>query len=80
MNTSLLIILFLIAALYILEPEFFGLLPEWLTLWGKMMNLYISRKMLAFRLRRQIAKDRKEFDRFTREILDDNRKEAPDRL
>ena len=66
MNATYLLI-FLIAAIHILEPEFFGLLPEWLTLWGKMLNLSIYRRLFLYKLKRQIKRDRKEFEKFIEE-------------
>ena len=63
MNTTV-IILFLILAFYILEPEFFASAPEWFGLWWKQLNLWYARTTFKWRLKRQIAKDKKDYEKF----------------
>jgi hypothetical protein len=65
--TPLYIILSIITVLFFLEPEFFALMPEWLTLWWRMALLWVVRVTFGFRLRRQIAKDKKNYEKFIRD-------------
>lgn len=80
MTTTTLVLLFVIVALYILEPEFFGLIPEWCGLWRKQLNLWYARTTFKWQLKRQIAKDKAEYEKFTREFQDQNGKRTEDHL
>jgi hypothetical protein len=74
------LLLFAIAALYILEPEFFGLLPEWLTLWWRMAKLSVLRVVFLYNLRRQMERDRKEIEKFVKDFQKEHVKGPQDNL
>ena len=70
MNTSILI-LFLIAATYILYPGFYTNLGDLAVLGWKYFKLETQRYMLLWGMRRQLEKDRKELEQFLKDFTND---------
>jgi hypothetical protein len=70
MNTSILI-LFLIAATYILYPGFYTNLGDLAVLGWKYFKLETQRYMLLWDMRRQLEKDRKELEQFLKDFTND---------
>jgi hypothetical protein len=68
MNLPTLFVFFVIAALYILEPNLFRLLPEAVTLVFKMAHLGMRREIMKFKLKRQLDKDIKEMTKSMEEF------------
>lgn len=67
MSTATIVILTLIVALYILEPEFFASIPEWVGLWWSSLRLWVVKTTFRWQLRRQIEKDKKDYEKFIKD-------------
>ena len=68
MNLPTLLVFFVIASLYILEPNLFRFLPEAVTLAFKMAHLEVRRSYMKFKLKRQLDRDIKEMTKAMNEF------------
>jgi len=68
MNTATLFVLFVLVAIYILEPDLFQTLPERVILEIKMINIEIRLFLMRRKLKRQLDKDFKEMKKLAEEF------------